>query len=176
METCSVDDCDRPRYGKGLCNGHWQRQRRGLDVNVPLRMRNKGKACSIDGCERAAISRGMCMGHYQRKGGRKALDEPVGPYHRSLKTKPGYVTVFRPDHPNSNVRGWIGEHRLVMAEALGRPLLSDEIVHHKNGIKDDNRIENLELCVRRQPPGQRVADLLPWARELVARYEGHLFM
>lgn len=60
----------------------------------------------------------------------------------------GYVLLLKPDHPNANRAGYILEHRLVMAEHLERSLESWEVVHHKNGIKDDNRIENLELFPR----------------------------
>ena len=83
-----------------------------------------------------------------------------------IKSADGYVFVYAPEgHPslNPNSKGIkryrIREHVLVMEKSIGRYLLPGENVHHKNGIKDDNRIENLELWKRTQPAGQRVSDL-----------------
>lgn len=62
----------------------------------------------------------------------------------------GYVYVYSPTHPNKNSDGYIFEHRLVMTQHIGRYLKPDEEVHHINGIKDDNRFENLQLTNRVQ--------------------------
>ena len=54
----------------------------------------------------------------------------------------------------------VGEHRYIMENHLGRRLLPGETVHHKNGVRSDNRLDNLELWVKPQVPGQRVEDLV----------------
>ena len=63
-------------------------------------------------------------------------------------------------------------HRVTMSEMLGRDLFPGENVHHKKGVRSDNRPENLELWVSHQPKGQRPEDLLEWADEIITRYRG----
>lgn len=59
--------------------------------------------------------------------------------------KDGYVAIHFPDHPDANKEGMVMEHRLIMECVIGRRLKEDEVVHHKNKNKSDNRLENLQL-------------------------------
>jgi hypothetical protein len=89
----------------------------------------------------------------------------------TVKHRAGYVLRRVPSHPKAKTaNGYILEHVLVMEELLGRYLLDGENVHHKNGVKDDNRPENLELWIRPQPSGMRASDAVAWARAILARY------
>ena len=65
--------------------------------------------------------------------------------------KDGYVRVLKPEHPYCDADGYVFEHRLVLEEKLSRYLLPSEVSHHLNGIKDDNRPENLGIDDNHSP-------------------------
>lgn len=144
----------------------------GRDLDKPFDVRDPNRGCSVDGCTERHDAGGFCARHYQRHKKGIPLDRPwrgYGVYR--CKNSAGYVQlrgrVVGSDAP------YILEHRYVMEQMIGRPLLRSETVHHKNGIKDDNRPENLELWAGVHQAGQRVADLLRLADEIIDRY-GHL--
>jgi hypothetical protein len=84
------------------------------------------------------------------------------------------MMVLSPGHPRADKARYVFEHILVMEELLGRYLLPGENVHHLNGIRDDNRPENLELWTRPQPIGIRTSDAVAWAHEIIRRHEAEL--
>lgn len=85
------------------------------------------------------------------KGSRKGPQNPYWGGGRYKDHHTGYILVYNPRHPFCNKRGYVLEHRLIMEKFIGRCLRPNEIVHHKNKIKDDNRIENLEVVVLGEP-------------------------
>jgi hypothetical protein len=85
-------------------------------------------------------------------------------------SKDGYFYVYYRKHPHCDREGRVYEHRIIMEKKIGRYLLPFENVHHKNGIKTDNSIDNLELWVSVQPAGGRVVDVVKWARKILVLY------
>lgn len=105
--------------------------------------------------------RGRCEDHANSAHSRRMETEPGISGLQGYLSVQGYVMVYTPEGPVAS------EHRYVMERHLGRTLAKGESVHHKNGIRDDNRIENLELWTTggSQPSGQRVEDLVAFVIE-----------
>ena len=133
------------------------------------------RRCDIEGCERKHNARGYCQAHYARWKNGQDMTIPIA-RHINLEWSDWIVN----DRGYVKRSMWVGkgrnthqyQHRVVMEEHLGRPLLAHENVHHINGQRADNRIENLELWSTSQPSGQRVEDKIMWAKAFLAQYEG----
>lgn len=110
------------------------------------------------------VAKGMCNAHYLRLQAGKDLDAP-----RKAPWGTGCVDVTGYRYFSLNGRR-VAEHRLVMERSIGRKLLREETVHHLNGDRLDNRLENLELWHSGQPPGQRAVDKVAWAEQILRLY------
>ncbi|NQU82982.1 MAG: HNH endonuclease [Parcubacteria group bacterium] len=84
-------------------------------------------------------------------GDNKGSKNPYWKGGRYVEGKAGYAWVLKPEHPYANKKGYVAEHRLMAEQIVGRPLRANELVHHKNKIRHDNRIENLEIIILGDP-------------------------
>jgi hypothetical protein len=176
---CSVEGCDQRHKRHGFCDFHADRKLRyGTPLGgPPKRQARSGIECSVPECNKPSAGgcAGYCGAHYYRV--RRYGDPRAGgPLHRESGrdrwhvSTGGYVWRYCPNSPDAGPNGFVYQHREVMAERLGRPLSQQESVHHKNGVRSDNRPENLELWSKAQPAGQRVSDLVSWAKEILSLY------
>jgi hypothetical protein len=152
---------------------HWKRLRNTGTTDKTREQGGQPKPpsyCEFEECGRIIVAREMCQMHYRR------WNLYGDPLHKELKKqKPAkYKTIIMPGHPNATAYGEIAEHRFVMSQALGRPLVKGENVHHKNGDTLDNRPENLELWNTRQPAGQRPSDKVEYAIMILELYAPEL--
>lgn len=177
---CLVGGCGGKHKGRGYCDKHLSRLNAYGDPlgGGPFRKPLSGVLCSVGGCDASAISNvtTYCMKHNARwrkygdplktkfERGNCGRDE----WHKHSGGK--YVWRYEPTNPNAARNGFVFQHRHVMSQMLGRPLLPGENVHHINGVCSDNRPENLELWVSHHPCGQRPRDLVSWATEIIERY------
>ena len=123
-------------------------RKRGLKVHILCPVCEQKRWIRIDATRIKSFS-GMCQKCHNK------FTSPRGEHHPGWKGgtyQHGYKEVKiqpeNPLYPMAKISGYIKEHRLVMAQSLGRLLTSTEVVHHINGIRDDNRLENLELISR----------------------------
>lgn len=112
-----------------------------------------------------------CSCHRNRQNRKQPTGKDASNWKGGRRIDAGYVLIYNPEHHRAKSNGYVKEHIVVMEEKLGRPLKRGENVHHINGIRSDNRHDNLELWISSQPPGQRVKDLIKWAEEILKEYD-----
>ena len=180
-DTCNIEinlpkatTC-RKCVKKRISDRYWAKHKERLNEKYKIFRENNRELCQ----ERSRKSRLKKLEYYQEKTRQRyrivhgqPLDKPPKKANgQGNIDKQGYKTITRKGHPNQmDDRGRIREHVFIMSEHLGRPLRKGENVHHKNGDRLDNRIENLELWHVGQPPGQRVEDKIAWCKEFLGIY------
>jgi len=176
--VCRLEGCGREiENGRvRMCRRHYAQYYRRIIDEDGVRLRElkrvpsaEGLACSVPDCHSRPTRRGMCQKHRRQE--QAGLIDEQGNKLREHKTRGrprrkarwrtsgGYVRKHAPEHPNADKYGNVLEHRLVMEAHLDRLLGPKEVVHHINGKRDDNRLENLQLRQwTTHPPGSEPVD------------------
>lgn len=151
---CKKEFLSKAKYRRcPRCQYHWYKKNHPENFKaVYRRMADKDNA-------KRRILKGLPVDHVF----------PKGPKGLGYKNKKGYVLMVYKD-PTSGKTKRKYQHVLVMMQHLGRELRDYERVHHKNGVRDDNRLENLELWTTSHPSGQRAEDKIAWCVALLAEY------
>lgn len=161
---CSGQGCGLIATSKGLCDTHRRIQRRETPDTV----------CTFEECNKLAEVAGLCNGHVKQRNRGETLTKLKrsqnlrGVWGDWYLSGGGYIERHR--ITEDGVREYQKQHRYVKECQLGRPLLPNENIHHKNGVRGDNRIENLERWITPQPSGQRIPDKIRFALEIIALY------
>lgn len=146
-------------------DGTWRYDVRGMGVETTCRecgeplMVPRGRFNQAAKRGQSLFCSGACAGKALRYTRTKPVGRPRGEEGVRWRAANGYVYVWLTD--DDGRRRSFAEHRVVMERALGRKLRRHETVHHKNGIRTDNRVENLELWASNHPSGQRANEHEP---------------
>lgn len=176
---CLIEGCFDPHFAKGWCAHHYHKSRLHGTPLAPGKRRSRtcgkmppGSTCSVAGCKSKYLALGFCRKHY---GAFRMHGDPT----KTSRGPRGKGHIYSGYHYDTK---GVLVHRDIMARSLGRPLLRSETVHHKNGVRSDNRLVqghelccpgtccNLELWSKSQPSGQRVRDKVAWAHEIIRLY------
>jgi hypothetical protein len=154
---CGKQFAAKAKYKRcSKCQYHWYKKNRPESF-VEAYKKRKAKVNA-----QLRTSKGLTVDHIFHK----------GPRGEGYLNKKGYrLMVIKHPSGKGHIRKY--QHVLAMEARLGRALTNDERVHHKNGIRDDNRIENLELWTKSHPYGQRIEDKISWCIEFLGLYGYH---
>lgn len=160
---CSIAGCSRQTTARGWCPYHYGRWLRHGDPLGGRELIVGRPPCSVAGCRKPSVAQRLCDTHYRRW---LTSGDPLVTNARKGRWRvgtDGYVYWSGGERRPS-------QHRYVMERMLGRPLRKGETVHHCNGVRHDNRPENLELWSSAHPSGQRISDLVAFARDILDLY------